>query len=91
MNAHCERVWPGSYIFFVPLSSIKNCIVRDMTKSWPGELVDSLPYRKAYAVMEANCKELHVGERGINFDGEGLTDLRFADDVALKRKLKIEL
>ena len=33
--------------------------------------------------MEAIFKKLTLDERGINIDGERLTDLRFADDVAL--------
>ena len=33
--------------------------------------------------MEAIFKKLPLDERGINVDGEMLTDLRFADDVAL--------
>ena len=33
--------------------------------------------------MEAIFKKLPLDERGINVEGERLTDLRFADDVAL--------
>ncbi|XP_072039168.1 uncharacterized protein [Amphiura filiformis] len=33
--------------------------------------------------MEQIFKHLNLEERGINIDGEWLTDLRFADDVAL--------
>ena len=35
------------------------------------------------AAMEAIFKKLPLEERGVNIDGEKLTDLRFADDVAL--------
>ena len=33
--------------------------------------------------MEDIFKKLNLQERGLNVDGENLTDLRFADDVAL--------
>ena len=33
--------------------------------------------------MEDIFKKLNLQERGLNVDGEKLTDLRFADDVAL--------
>lgn len=35
------------------------------------------------AIEEEVFKKLDLTERGINIDGEWLTDLRFADDVAL--------
>ena len=35
------------------------------------------------AAMEDIFKKLNLQERGLNVDGEKLTDLRFADDVAL--------
>ena len=35
------------------------------------------------AAMEEIFKKLNFQERGLNIDGEKLTDLRYADDVAL--------
>ena len=35
------------------------------------------------AAIQAIFKKLPLEERGVNIDGEKLTDLRFADDVAL--------
>ena len=44
---------------------------------------DTLSPKVFTAAMEAIFKKLPLDERGINVDGEMLTDLRFADDVAL--------
>jgi len=44
---------------------------------------DTLSPKVFTAAMEAIFKKLPLEERGINVDGEKLTDLRFADDVAL--------
>ena len=44
---------------------------------------DTLSPKVFTAAMEAIFNKLPLDERGINVDGEQLTDLRFADDVAL--------
>ena len=44
---------------------------------------DTLSPKVFTAAMEAIFKKLPSDERGNNVDGEMLTDLRFADDVAL--------
>ena len=44
---------------------------------------DTLSPKVFTAAMEAIFKKLPLEERGVNIDGEKLTDLRFADDVAL--------
>ncbi|PIK46657.1 endonuclease-reverse transcriptase [Apostichopus japonicus] len=44
---------------------------------------DTLSPKVFTTAMEEIFKKLNLQERGLNVDGERLTDLRFADDVAL--------
>ena len=44
---------------------------------------DTLSPKMFTSAMERVFKELPLEARGVNIDGEKLTDLRFADDVAL--------
>ncbi len=44
---------------------------------------DTMSPKLFTTAMEHIFKQLNLDERGVNIDGESLTDLRFADDVAL--------
>ena len=44
---------------------------------------DTISPKMFTVAMEEIFKKLNLQERGLNIDGEKLTDLRFADDVAL--------
>ena len=65
------------------LNSIDNDISKPINISRGVRQGDTISPKIFTTAMEEIFKKLDLEERGINIDGEQLTDLRFADDVAL--------